>query len=60
VFGNNKLLWFLPISAKSGNPCGDGILWPKRNQAKEETSSPHFTSPKTNENSQQPISIVQD
>ena len=27
VFGNNKLIWFLPIYPKSTQVC-DGVSWP--------------------------------
>ena len=28
VFGDNKLLWFLPINLPIGYPNGDGLTWP--------------------------------
>lgn len=30
VYGNRKLLWFFPITAESGNPVGDGIVFAQR------------------------------
>lgn len=27
VMGMNKLLWFIPIKANSGDPVGNGIDW---------------------------------
>jgi len=27
VFGNNKLLWLLPLQLQSGKPQGDGVYW---------------------------------
>jgi len=27
VFGENKLLWFLPIHFEEGRPVGDGLVW---------------------------------
>ena len=30
IFGNNKLLWFLPINLPIGYPDGDGLIWPKK------------------------------
>ena len=35
VFGENKILWFLPINLPSGYPNGDGLIW----STKEETIS---------------------
>ena len=31
VFGENKLLWFLPINLPIGYPNGDGLTWPTKN-----------------------------
>ena len=28
VFGDNKILWFLPINLPIGYPTGDGLTWP--------------------------------
>jgi len=30
IFGENKLLWFLPINLPSGYPVGDGLTWPNK------------------------------
>ena len=30
IFGENKLLWFLPINLPSGYPIGDGLTWPNK------------------------------
>ena len=30
IFGENKLLWFLPINLPSGYPVGDGLTWPTK------------------------------
>ena len=30
IFGENKLLWFLPINLPSGYPIGDGLTWPTK------------------------------
>ena len=30
IFGENKLLWFLPINLPSGYPMGDGLTWPNK------------------------------
>ena len=30
IFGENKLLWFLPINIPSGYPIGDGLTWPTK------------------------------
>ena len=30
VFGENKLLWFLPFEDESGKPCGEGLSWKKK------------------------------
>ena len=30
IFGENKLLWFLPINLPSGYPVGDGLSWPNK------------------------------
>ena len=30
IFGENKLLWFLPINMPSGYPVGDGLTWPNK------------------------------
>lgn len=30
VYGQKKLLWFFPITAESGNPVGDGIVFAQR------------------------------
>ena len=32
VFGENKLLWFLPIYLPSGYPNGDGLTWPTKEE----------------------------
>ena len=32
VFGENKLLWFLPINLPSGYPNGDGLIWPTKEE----------------------------
>jgi ABC-type sugar transport system ATPase subunit len=32
VFGENKLLWFLPINLASGYPNGDGLTWPTKEE----------------------------
>ena len=32
VFGENKLLWFLPINLPIGYPNGDGLTWPKNDE----------------------------
>ena len=31
IFGDNKLLWFLPINLPIGYPNGDGLTWPTKN-----------------------------
>ena len=30
IFGENRLLWFLPINLPSGYPIGDGLTWPNK------------------------------
>ena len=30
IFGDNKLLWFLPINLPIGYPNGDGLTWPTK------------------------------
>ena len=30
IFGDNKLLWFLPINLPVGYPNGDGLTWPTK------------------------------
>ena len=30
IFGENKLLWFLPINSPLGYPVGDGLTWPTK------------------------------
>ena len=30
IFGDNKLLWFLPINLPIGYPIGDGLTWPTK------------------------------
>ena len=32
VFGENKLLWFLPINLPNGYPNGDGLIWPTKEE----------------------------
>ena len=32
VFGDNKLLWFLPINLPMGYPNGDGLTWPTNDE----------------------------
>ena len=32
VFGENKLLWFLPINLPNGYPNGDGLTWPTKEE----------------------------
>ena len=31
IFGENKVLWFLPINLPIGYPNGDGLTWPTKN-----------------------------
>ncbi|MCQ2816864.1 MAG: hypothetical protein MJ252_06330 [archaeon] len=33
VFGENKLLWFIPYVSEKGRPCGDGLTWKTTNIA---------------------------
>jgi len=30
IFGRSKLFWFLPFDSKSGQPVGDGVVWPQK------------------------------
>ena len=30
IFGDNKLLWFIPINLPIGYPNGDGLTWPTK------------------------------
>ena len=30
IFGDNKLLWFIPINLPGGYPNGDGLTWPTK------------------------------
>ena len=32
VFGDNKILWFLPINLPIGYPTGDGLTWPIKDE----------------------------
>ena len=32
VFGDNKLLWFLPLNLPIGYPIGDGLSWPMKEE----------------------------
>lgn len=41
VYGNNKLLWFLPLTVQSGNPIGDGIVFACKETSAQLTQQAH-------------------
>jgi len=47
VFGENKYLWFIPLSIESGRPVGDGLTW-KTNIMQDNSSNYKNTEPVTN------------